>query len=110
MEDKRIPGRVDISGCIYQILPLDADQNADLGRSVHGAGKIFLEQSQPSPQMADTLFHEMVHICDYHTGSGLEEKQVQGITCTMFGALMHSPGLLEYLLSVRDEINGAFSE
>ena len=69
------------------------------------AGEITIEPDLPLRSMAGTLMHEMVHGVFWANGDYKHFKNETLVTKTsntLLDMLVNSPGLLEYLISIRD--------
>jgi len=82
---------------------IKAADNAEgelLGHSNHSALSIWVDGKLAIPLLAETLLHEVLHACIFHSGSYRpddEEAYVCAIAPTLFSVLRENPELLSFL-------------
>lgn len=103
----KIPKKIKIAGMYFDV------QLSHLGRDEQNLGSILttalilkLDDAMPELKRVDILVHEILHgVLDIYGHSAISERErtVNSIASGLCAALLDSPGLLEYLIAVRDE-------
>jgi len=81
------------------------------GRILYRKSEVHIDGDLHDQGAAETLLHEMLHgILDSvgHTEMNKDEGFVVRLGESLMGSLLESPGLLEYLISVRDSVRSEF--
>jgi hypothetical protein len=81
-------------------VPVDVDETIEnCGETALGNSGPWLKVASLTGSVHDreTLLHEVVHVIDHLIGTGLKERQVQGLSHYLLTVLRDNPALVEYL-------------
>lgn len=95
------PRSIKIAGKRHKI-KWNADLDGDCGLIEHLPLEISVGVGMAPDEERESLFHEIVHACEYQQGLRLKEKQVRQLSVGLFEALRSNPKLVEYLMSEED--------